>query len=89
MMKSNDIVQKTKLAKVIGNSKYNEGTLLVQIKFARKNIKYKKIETRFTKLQVQYDSKEQIQIGSYVYIMPCRPVSKTKRWKVQSVKDGN
>ncbi len=45
---------------------------------------YSKILTRSTKLRA-HDEKNQGRVGDIVTIEECRPISKTKAWKLKSV----
>lgn len=76
-----------KLARVVKNTRYYEGTIVVVIDFVQTHPKYKKIIRRHTRLQVMYNQKTPIECNQMVYIKPCKPVSKTKRWEVVGVKE--
>ena len=59
-------------------------TLTVIIKRTITHPIYKKIIRRSSKFQV-HDEKNQSSVGDIVSIEECRPISKTKSWKLVSV----
>ncbi len=56
----------------------------MQIAFLVKHPKYGKYIRRRT-VVVVHDEGNESQVGDRVEIIPCRPMSKTKRWKVVRV----
>lgn len=56
-------------------------TIKVIIDRKVKHPKYEKYMLRRTRLSV-HDPKEQASVGDQVEITPCRPISKTKSWRV-------
>ena len=61
-----------------------EKTRRVQIAFLVKHPKYGKYIRRRT-VVAAHDEGNESQVGDRVEIIPCRPMSKTKRWKVVRV----
>jgi small subunit ribosomal protein S17 len=59
-------------------------TRTVVIRFQAMHPKYKKYINRRTKLHVHDDANES-RAGDRVEIIPCRPYSKTKQWKLVRV----
>ena len=59
-------------------------TRKVQVNFLAKHPKYGKYLRRRTVLQV-HDENNQARLGDEVEIVPCRPMSKTKRWAIARV----
>lgn len=59
-------------------------TRRVVIEFLTKHPKYGKYIRRRTTLAV-HDEKNVSNLGDTVEVMPCRPMSRTKRWKVVRV----
>ena len=56
-------------------------TLRVQVNRTVKDPTYGKYLKRRTVLHV-HDEKEQAKVGDRVEVMACRPISKTKRWRL-------
>ena len=67
---------------VISSSR--DKTITVLIERTIKHPKYKKILKRSTKLHA-HDENNECQQGDLVRIEECRPISKTKSWKLFSV----
>lgn len=76
-----------KKCEVVSNVRYLEGTLVVKLVHARKLYKIGKIIFSTSRLTVHHPTKEFIKNGSAVMITECKPVSKTKRWKICEVKE--
>jgi small subunit ribosomal protein S17 len=74
--------QKTQRAVVVG--KNEDKTIRVQIDSLRKHPKYEKYIRRRTRLGV-HDPKNQARVGDVVEITQCRPVSKTKSWRLVGI----
>jgi small subunit ribosomal protein S17 len=73
---------KTKRAVVIGKS--TDKTVKVQIDFLMKHPKYGKYLRRRTRLAV-HDPENLAATGDLVEITECRPISKTKNWRLVNV----
>jgi small subunit ribosomal protein S17 len=67
---------------VVGNK--NAKTLLVEVNNVVKHPKYKKLMTRTKRFQVHTDA-ESVAVGSSVIIVSCRPMSKTKSFRLEKV----
>ncbi len=74
--------QKTKYAVVV--SKIGDKSIKVQIDYKIKHPMYGKYIKRRTKLGV-HDEKNMAGIGDVVEIAECRPISKTKSWRLVKV----
>ena len=59
-------------------------TIKVQVEYQTKHEKYGKILKRFTKYTA-HDEKSEARVGDRVELMECRPVSKTKVWRLVTV----
>jgi small subunit ribosomal protein S17 len=73
---------KTKRAVVIGKS--SDKTVKVQIDYLMKHPKYGKYLRRRTRLSV-HDPENQAATGDLVEITECRPISKTKSWRLVNI----
>ena len=62
-------------------SKGGSKTIVVKVDRVRKNAKYQKQYTVSKRYQV-HDEKNQYKVGDKVIFFECRPLSKTKRWRV-------
>lgn len=67
---------------VVGNKM--EGTIVVSVSRKYKHPKYGKFVTSRKKYYVD-DPKNEANVGDEVTIRFCRPVSKTKTWKLQKI----
>ncbi len=76
-----------KLVAVVDRAKTDK-TRRVFIEFLAKHPKYGKYLRRRTVLVV-HDEQNISNLGDQVEIIPCRPMSKTKRWKVVRVVEKN
>jgi ribosomal protein S17 len=74
-----------KIATVVGNSRYLEGTIKVMIETTSLHPLYGKVMKKKKTMVVDYIEKEILDIGTRVYILPCAPVSKLKRWRIVGV----
>lgn len=74
--------KKTKSGVVVSLS--GDKSIRVGIEFLVKHPKYGKYIRRKTKLGV-HDEKNEAKIGDVVEIMECRPLSKTKSWRLVKV----
>lgn len=59
-------------------------TIRVQFDFTNKHPKYGKYFRRSTSLHT-HDEKNEAKIGDLVEVMACRPVSKTKCWRLNRI----
>jgi len=73
---------KTLTGLVIGQS--GDKTIKVAIDYKVKHPKYRKYMGRRTKISV-HDPKNQSGLGDWVQIVECRPISKTKAWRLLKV----
>lgn len=56
-------------------------TLKVQVEYQTRHAKYGKILRRFTKYTA-HDEKGEARVGDRVELMECRPISKSKNWRL-------
>ncbi|KKR48475.1 MAG: ribosomal protein S17 [Candidatus Magasanikbacteria bacterium GW2011_GWC2_40_17] len=56
-------------------------TVVIRVDRVRKNVKYQKQYTVSNRFQV-HDEKGQYKVGDKVNFVECRPISKTKKWRV-------
>ncbi len=68
---------------IVSSDKMNK-TITVTIEHMFKHPKYKKYIRRHSKVTA-HDEDNTAQIGDSVEIMECRPLSKTKRWRLINV----
>jgi small subunit ribosomal protein S17 len=61
-------------------------TRRVVVQYSAKHPKYGKYVRRRTVLQV-HDDQNESRLGDRVEVMPCRPISKTKSWKLVRIID--
>ena len=59
-------------------------TITVAVQFQVEHPRYGKQMRRRTRLQV-HDEKGQAHVGDRVEVMECRPISKTKSWRLEKV----
>ena len=59
-------------------------TCVVQVKWATKHPKYHKVVRAASKYKA-HDEKNESKVGDIVRIMETRPLSKDKRWIIQSI----
>ncbi len=76
--------KKQKIQRAVVVSKNEDKTIRVQIDSLRKHPKYEKYIRRRTRLGV-HDPKNQACVGDVVEITQCRPVSKTKSWRLVGI----
>ncbi|HPV70897.1 MAG TPA: 30S ribosomal protein S17 [Candidatus Magasanikbacteria bacterium] len=72
--------QKRKFSGVVVSNGANK-TIAVKVDRVRKNSKYNKQYTVSKNYQV-HDEKNQYKVGDKVSFVECRPLSKTKKWRV-------
>jgi len=56
-------------------------TVIIKVDRAKKNLKYNKQYT-VSKRYAAHDEKNQFKVGDVVSFVECRPISRTKRWRV-------
>ncbi|OGT37160.1 MAG: 30S ribosomal protein S17 [Gammaproteobacteria bacterium RIFCSPHIGHO2_12_FULL_38_14] len=81
-MTENKIIR-TLIGKVVSNKMDKSATVLVVRRL--KHPKYGKFVRRSSKIHF-HDEKNECQIGDFVVIKECRPISKTKAWKLFEIK---
>ncbi len=59
-------------------------TVIVGVSVRKRHRRYGKF-VQSTKRFVAHDEKSECQLGDTVRIVECRPMSKTKRWRVQAI----
>lgn len=65
-----------------------EKTIVVQVERRFPHPQFKKVVTQYNKFYA-HDEKGEAKIGDRVRIEECRPLSKTKRWRLVEVVDRN
>lgn len=83
-MNNNEAIARTLTGKVISNKA--QKSIVVLIERRVKHPTYGKYIKRSTKLQA-HDENDEARAGDTVVIQECRPISKTKSWKLISVKE--
>ena len=63
-------------------------TIVVQVERRFPHPRYKKVVTAYAKFYA-HDEKSEAKVGDVVRIQECRPLSKTKRWRLVEVVDRN
>jgi len=81
-MTGNDVAVRTLTGEVVSDRMNKTITVLVERR-VRHPI-YRKYIRRSTKYHV-HDENEECQVGDRVNIVSCRPISKTKSWRVERV----
>ncbi|WP_416362347.1 30S ribosomal protein S17 [Nitrosomonas sp.] len=81
-MMNNENIKRSLSGKVV-NKKMNK-TVTILIERRLKHSLYEKFITRSKKYQV-HDEENNSEIGDIVLIEECRPISKTKNWKVKEL----
>ena len=76
--------QKKKQKTGIVTSNKMDKTIVVKICRTTKHHKYSRIIKRFSKVKA-HDEKNTAGIGDEVKIIPCRPLSKDKRWRLVEI----
>ena len=76
--------KKTKTLTGVVISRSTDKTIRVVIDFKVQHAKYGKVMKRRTKLAV-HDPKNESGLGDAVEIVQCRPISKTKSWRLLKV----
>ncbi|CAL4043840.1 30S ribosomal protein S17 [Buchnera aphidicola (Anoecia corni)] len=75
MVKKKNILQ----GKISSNKMYKSATVIIE-KLVKHNL-YKKFIKRTTKLHI-HDENNECSVGDIVKVQECRPISKTKSWKL-------
>ena len=75
-------MRKTVIGKVVSDKM--DKTIVVTITTKRMDPLYKKYVTRSKKCKA-HDEKNDAHIGDTVKIVECRPLSKDKRWRLESI----
>lgn len=73
------------LTGVVVSNKMNK-TIVVLIERSVRHPKYQKIIRRSTKIHA-HDAENSAQKGDIVVVKECRPISKTKTWILESIKE--
>jgi small subunit ribosomal protein S17 len=63
-------------------------TIVVQVERRFPHPRFKKVVTAYAKFYA-HDEKSEAKVGDVVRIQECRPLSKTKRWRLVEVVDRN
>jgi len=66
------------------SSKNNAKTITVTVSTSRNHPLYQK-RVGYSKKYYAHDEKDEAAVGDTVTIMACRPISKTKRWRLVSI----
>ena len=74
-----------KIGTIVGNSRYLEGTIKVMIETTSLHPLYGKVMKKKKTMIVNHEDKTLLDIGVRVYILPCAPISKLKRWRIVGV----
>jgi small subunit ribosomal protein S17 len=75
-------LRKTRKGKVV--SKSGNKSIVVLVETRRQHPRYKKVVTYSKKFHV-HDEKNIAVVGDKVEIIECRPVSRLKKWRLQTV----
>ena len=78
--------RKERLGKVISNKMTK--TIVVRVERRFPHPQYKKVITQYNKFYA-HDEKSEAKVGDRVRIQECRPLSKTKRWRLVEVVERN
>src|SRR6187397_3643501 len=78
--------KKERVGEVISNKMTK--TLVVRVQRRFPHPEYKKVITQFNKFYA-HDEKNEAKVGDRVRIQECRPLSKTKRWRLVEVVERN
>jgi small subunit ribosomal protein S17 len=86
MSESNESTAAESTRTVVGQvvSDKMEKTITVRVERRVKHPLYKKYITRSTKLHA-HDENNECRVGDTVSVEPCRPLSKSKSWRLQKV----
>ena len=75
-------LKETKVGKVVSASM--DKTIVVQIETYKKHPLYKK-RVKYSKKYKAHDEENKAKVGDTVKIVACRPLSKTKRYELDSI----
>ncbi len=78
--------KKERVGEVISNKMTK--TIVVRVERRFPHPEFKKVITQYNKFYA-HDEKSEAQVGDRVRIQECRPLSKTKRWRLVEVVDRN
>ena len=78
--------RKERVGEVISNKMTK--TIIVRVQRRFPHPKFKKVVTQFNKFYA-HDEKNEAKVGDRVRIQECRPLSKTKRWRLVEVVERN
>ncbi len=76
-------LRKTRIG-VVTSAHKTPKTIRVEVQYSTRHRKYLKYLRRRTRLHA-HDEKSEAQLGDLVQVMECRPVSKTKVWRLVKV----
>ena len=74
--------RKDRIGEVLSNRMSK--TIVVRVQRRFPHPRFKKVITRYSKLYA-HDEKEEARVGDRVRIQECRPLSRTKRWRLVEV----
>ena len=80
----NETLPRTLMGKVVSDKMQNSIVVLVERQV--KHDKYHKFIKRSTKIHA-HDQENSASVGDFVVIEECRPISKTKSWKLVEIKE--
>jgi small subunit ribosomal protein S17 len=78
--------RKERVGEVISNKMAK--TIVVRVQRRFPHPQFKKVVTQFNKFYA-HDEKSQAKVGDRVRIQECRPLSKTKRWRLVEIVERN
>lgn len=78
--------KKERVGEVISNKMTK--TIVVQVQRRFPHPEFKKVVTQFNKFYA-HDEKNEAKVGDRVRIQECRPLSRTKRWRLVEVVERN
>ena len=78
--------RKERIGEVISNKMTK--TIVVRVQRRFPHPQFKKVVTQFNKFYA-HDEKSEARVGDRVRIQECRPLSKTKRWRLVEVVERN
>src|SRR5262245_19992843 len=78
--------KKERVGEVISNKMTK--TIVVQVQRRFPHPEFKKVVTQFNKFYA-HDEKNEAKVGDRVRIQECRPLSRTKRWRLVEVGERN
>ena len=81
-LNSNRTVRETRTGFVVSDK--GDKTIRVRFEFMVRHPKYGKYYTRSTSLH-SHDEKNEARVGDLVEVMACRPISKTKVWRLNRI----